>query len=167
MASSFYFLVLICLTSGLWMEANAWKCHRKNEGCCPCQPGWVFSGKRCFMFIFEKKTWAEAELACIGFGGNLAAIWDEEEYRFVRSLVEKSTGANTTTWVGGHDAPQEGIWHWSSGIKFNFTLWGPTEPNNRNGKEHCMEINLRGRDHVNDQDCHDKRSFVCAARDTW
>ncbi|XP_068605802.1 galactose-specific lectin nattectin-like [Brachionichthys hirsutus] len=164
MASGFYFVVLVCLTSGLWMEANAWKHEKKHEICCPCKSGWMVAGDRCVMFNFKKMSWANAESSCISAGGNLASIHTEEEYTFIRDVVLQATGQNATTWVGGYDAPEDGKWFWSDGKHFNFTYWGKNEPSNKDGKEHCMEINFAGRNHVNDQDCLDKNSFICASR---
>ncbi|KAI9532624.1 hypothetical protein NQZ68_030566 [Dissostichus eleginoides] len=142
MASVVSCIVLLCLTSGLWMEADA-----KAEGndCCEtCPPGWTQLGSRCFIFKNQPMNWASAETDCLAHGGNLASIKSTTEYDFIRQLVRTAAGKDLEFWVGGHDAVMEGVWLWSDGFKFNFKSWGKGEPNNHGGKEHCMEINFGG-----------------------
>ena len=33
---------------------------------------------------------------------------------------------------------------WTDGTKFDFSAWGPTEPNNVGGNEHCVHNNSKG-----------------------
>ncbi|KAI9532625.1 hypothetical protein NQZ68_030567, partial [Dissostichus eleginoides] len=142
MASVVSCIVLLCLTSGLWMEADA-----KAEGndCSEtCPPGWTQLGSRCFIFKNQPMNWASAETDCLAHGGNLASIKSTTEYDFIRQLVRTAAGKDLEFWVGGHDAVMEGVWLWSDGFKFNFKSWGKGEPNNHGGKEHCMEINFGG-----------------------
>ncbi|XP_041654465.1 ladderlectin-like [Cheilinus undulatus] len=98
---------------------------------------------------------------CTSLGGNLASIQTSEEYTFIRDMIKKTTKSHKETWVGGYDAPKEGVWLWSDGSQFVFTDWARGEPNNRWGED-CMEINFRGRDYINDADCRLEKCLVCA-----
>ncbi|KAK1897737.1 Galactose-specific lectin nattectin [Dissostichus eleginoides] len=161
MASVVYCIVLLCLTSGLWMEAEAKAEEKDCDESCP--PGWTKHGSRCFIYRPYLSDWASAERHCIALGGNLASIQSTHEYNQIRTVVRKAANSNRNVWVGGHDAVREGVWLWSDGSKFSFGSWGRGEPNNRGGKEHCMEINWRGQNYVNDQPCRDRRTFVCSS----
>uniref|UniRef100_A0A3Q3FZ28 Ladderlectin-like n=1 Tax=Kryptolebias marmoratus TaxID=37003 RepID=A0A3Q3FZ28_KRYMA len=88
---------------------------------------------------------------CNSFGAHLTSIRGDDEYDFIRGLVLRATGTNTRTWVGGTDAAKEGYWVWTDGSPFTFTAWGSGEPNNVDGNENCMEINLNGQNYVNDE----------------
>ncbi|KAK1891496.1 Galactose-specific lectin nattectin [Dissostichus eleginoides] len=57
----------------------------------------------------------------------------------------------------------EGAWMWSDGSRFSFRHWGRGEPNNHRGREDCMEMNFRGRNYVNDANCRDRLGFVCSS----
>ncbi|ROL45133.1 Galactose-specific lectin nattectin [Anabarilius grahami] len=60
------------------------------------------------------------------------------EKNFLLSLLPSSS---TQSWVGAHDAVQEGQWLWSDGTAFLYTNWCSGEPNNAQS-ENCLEINL-------------------------
>ncbi|XP_070694996.1 C-type mannose receptor 2-like [Pempheris klunzingeri] len=162
MASGLHFIALLCLTSGLWMEANVsiiWCCES-------CPSGWAQIGTRCFMFNFQERDWADAELACIKLGGNLASLRSAYDYKVAREIVKRATGRDKPIWIGGHDAVKEGVWEWSDGSKFDFTGWAKAEPNNAGKGEHCMEMNFKEHDYVNDMKCEEKRSFLCSTDPT-
>ncbi|KAL3046438.1 hypothetical protein OYC64_004441 [Pagothenia borchgrevinki] len=161
MESVVYCIVLLCLTSGLWMEADAKAEEKDCSGSCP--PGWTKLGSRCFIFKNQAMNWASAERDCLALGGNLASIQSTTEYNFIRKLVRTATGQDLNFWAGGHDAVMEGVWLWSDGSKFSFSRWGRGEPSNYRGKEHCMEVNYGANKHVNDVDCLDKQPFVCSS----
>ncbi|XP_070696048.1 galactose-specific lectin nattectin-like [Pempheris klunzingeri] len=161
MASGLQYIALLCLTSGLWITANACETHLEH-GCKHCPADWTQTGDRCYMFHHSEKVWADAEHFCTTLGGNLASIHTSQEYKHLREMIHRVTGAHKSTWVGGYDAAKEGVWLWSDGSKFDFKGWHKGEPNNHGGSENCMEINLRGRDFVNDAKCSNKKSFICA-----
>ncbi|XP_076157946.1 C-type mannose receptor 2-like [Alosa pseudoharengus] len=109
------------------------------SGTCPV--GWEQYDQHCFKFISSLKTWAEAERSCLLLGGNLASVHSVAEYHFIQGLIMTLTHGSPTTWIGGSDAQQEGIWFWSDGSRFAFTYWRTGEPNNNNGAEHCLQMN--------------------------
>ncbi|XP_060890629.1 galactose-specific lectin nattectin-like [Labrus mixtus] len=160
MESAFRLFVLLGLSCGLWMGADA-KCDKKGDCCMVCPEGWLELNSRCFKFIFNEKDWDDAEDSCIEQGGNLASIHSDEDYNALRNLVKTSTGIDKQTWVGGYDAVKEACWRWSDGSSFNFDNWGPKEPNNFGKGEHCLELNFNKKDWGNDWYCSYKRSYIC------
>ncbi|XP_008411229.1 galactose-specific lectin nattectin-like [Poecilia reticulata] len=129
-----------------------------------CPAGWTRYRGDCYLYDDTELTWIQAELHCISSHGNLATIQNQHQYTFLRSLIFKSAGTHKRTWVGGYDGVEEGTWLWSRGTKFDFTQWGPEEPNDFEGNEDCMEINREGEDYVNDIRCDRENSFICVRR---
>ncbi|XP_074525880.1 galactose-specific lectin nattectin-like [Halichoeres trimaculatus] len=157
MALTYQLIVLLGLSSGLWMGADA-DCP---AGCCVvCPEGWIAHNSRCFQFFNELKDWSEAEDACVAKGGNLASVHNDE-LDFVRKLVRQSAGGPTRTWLGGYDAVKEGAWKWSNGDKFDFNGWTNGEPNNQKGPEDCMELMHTAAQIFNDAPCDVKKAFLC------
>ncbi|XP_026188593.1 galactose-specific lectin nattectin-like isoform X2 [Mastacembelus armatus] len=165
MASHLYFIVVLCLTAGLWTRTMAQESEVDDdyEVCCvKCPPGWTQFGDNCYIFYFNAKDWADAEVSCISVGGNLASIHTQDQYNFVTEMISRSTGSAARTWIGGHDAVKEGVWLWSNGEKFDFTFWAKGEPNNVGQNEDCLELNYQGK--PNDCDCKFKNPYVCSMR---
>ncbi|XP_070766625.1 galactose-specific lectin nattectin-like [Enoplosus armatus] len=160
MASALHFIAVLCLTSGLWIGANA---RPDSDHCCDtcrtCPSGWTQFDDHCYMFNHDQKDWADAEIACIALGGNLASIPNKDVYDFLIKTIQAATDEHRRTWVGGHDTAKEGVWLWTDGTKFDFKLWRRGEPNNTGRSEHCMELNYLGA--PNDLSCDPKKSFVC------
>uniref|UniRef100_A0A3Q3FYE5 Galactose-specific lectin nattectin-like n=1 Tax=Kryptolebias marmoratus TaxID=37003 RepID=A0A3Q3FYE5_KRYMA len=160
MASGLYFTLLLCLSCGLWIEADA--------GCqptappCRCPSGWSQYGKRCFRFINSERDWASSEQTCIAYGGNLASFHNINEFNFLRALVYGAIRSYKNTWVGGNDAAKDGVWMWTDGSRFDYIRWYKGEPNNSGGRESCLEINVKGGNQVNDEKCTTRRPFICA-----
>ncbi|XP_017294281.1 galactose-specific lectin nattectin [Kryptolebias marmoratus] len=160
MASGLLCMLLLC---GLGIGANA-RCGLQTDNSCKnCPPGWTSFEGYCYRFVENKMDWADAESRCNSFDGNLVSVLSKAEYDFIRDLIFKASGTNTRCWVGANDATKEDHGIWSDGSTFdpNFSFWGPGEPNNKDGNENCMEINLNGKDYVNDINCSQKNSFVC------
>uniref|UniRef100_A0A3P9NBL8 Galactose-specific lectin nattectin-like n=1 Tax=Poecilia reticulata TaxID=8081 RepID=A0A3P9NBL8_POERE len=143
------------------MDVFTFSSYFPVANCDECTPGWAWYDGRCFLFINVSMSWSDAEKFCLAFDGHLASMSSTNEYNFIRHLVHKATGQHTQTWVGGHDSPEEGYWFWSDGSKFVFNQWGPGEPSNSGGIEDCMDINIFGRDYVNDNVCSLKLPFIC------
>ncbi|CAJ1059441.1 galactose-specific lectin nattectin-like [Xyrichtys novacula] len=143
MAFNLQLVVLLCVSSGLWMGANA-RCPKKDECCMACPDGWTRFEGRCFKFHFGPKGWCDAESQCINEGGNLASIRTVKELEILRNFTKLTTGQEARTWMGGFDAVKEDCWQWADGYKFDFDSWAPGEPNNYGPGEHCMEMSHTG-----------------------
>ncbi|XP_027866899.1 galactose-specific lectin nattectin-like isoform X1 [Xiphophorus couchianus] len=161
MAAGLVFTLLLGLSFGLWDGADA-GCRLRAPTALDCPLGWRWFNRRCFRVLNISKSWADAEQHCLQLDSHLASYHSTREYNFMRQVIHLRTGKHSSTWVGGHDTTQEGKWFWSDGSKFVFTNWRPERPKNDGGVEHCMNINLNGRDYVNDNVCTKKLPFICA-----
>ena len=65
-------------------------------------------------------------------------------------------------YVGGTDVDREKTWKWTDGTKMTYKRWRKDEPNNLNGREHCLIVGI-GDVGANwlDVTCTGKRNFVC------
>ncbi|CAJ1059443.1 galactose-specific lectin nattectin-like [Xyrichtys novacula] len=140
MASALHLIVLL----GVWVGANAGKCHKKGSCCMACPEGWTEFHSHCFLFVREQKSWSDAEDDCIDRGGNLASVRDSNQYQSLQEMIYTATGEHQQAWLGGYDAAEEGCWLWSDGTMYDFDDWGPGQPNNYLKSQHCMEMNCSG-----------------------
>ncbi|CAJ1059438.1 galactose-specific lectin nattectin-like [Xyrichtys novacula] len=155
-------VVLLGLSSGLWMGANA-KCPKKGDCCMVCPDGWMEHDSRCYMFHAGEKDWCDAESTCVAQGGNLVSIRKPEDADFLRGKVQELTGEIKRLWLGGYKAHKETCWKWSDGSDITgFTSWGDGEPNNVDGIEHCMELMHTDVQPINDAPCDVLKGFFCA-----
>ena len=84
-------------------------------------------------------TWHEAKEYADRLGGHLAIITSVEEQDWVCQKFPY-----IRCWLGGTDENVEGEWKWVTGEKWDYTNWGPGEPNNLNsrGGENALEMHL-------------------------
>ncbi|XP_076838500.1 ladderlectin-like [Brachyhypopomus gauderio] len=132
--------------------------HRK------CSTGWEKFGQYCYKYMAESKKWAEAEQNCLSLGGNLASVHNKETQNFLKDFTKKQTGSYERTWIGLHDAPQDFIWLWSDGTKFDFSAWHSGEPSNGGWAEKCVEMNYGDEVLWNDDRCNHDHFYVCQKR---
>ena len=74
----------------------------------------------------------------------------------------------TFFWVGGTDQGHGGEWKWTDGSDWDFKKWATypiQQPNNYLGQD-CLQVYdfESARDGWNDQDCKEKKSFVCSQK---
>ncbi|XP_065145785.1 galactose-specific lectin nattectin-like [Paramisgurnus dabryanus] len=122
-----------------------------------CPHGWTPFGVKCYKFFSQSVDWVTAEKNCQSIDANLASVRSTVEYNFLLSLL-----ADTHAWIGGQDAETEGQWLWSDGSQFDLTNWCSGQPDNYDGKEHCLEINFSNNRCWNDQPCSYTKSYICA-----
>jgi len=118
-----------------------------------CPAGWDVLGSNCYKAFESELNWQDAENHCKGQGGHLASIHSKEENDFVAGLASPF---HDEPWLGGTDVT--GSWVWSDGSPFSFIAWGPDQPDNAGGKEHCLSTNWWGYGNWNDLDC--SRTFA-------
>ncbi|XP_051258056.1 galactose-specific lectin nattectin-like isoform X2 [Dicentrarchus labrax] len=122
-----------------------------------CASGWSVCGGRCFRFFPTATTWSEAERACLALGANLASVHSRADNEWVWGLIN-----NKPAWIGGSDAQQNNIWLWSDGTRVGYTNWCTGEPNNNQGRQHCLHINWDGKKCWDDVECFIRRGYICA-----
>eukprot|EP00118_Oscarella_pearsei_P019633 m.209853 g.209853 ORF g.209853 m.209853 type:complete len:484 (+) comp39729_c0_seq9:143-1594(+) len=110
-----------CLPSGLWSK-------RISLCLSTCPPGYsVFSKTgHCYKYFDDLFTWPDARQKCINDGGDLVSIGNQEEERFVQSLVKVHDQADGV-WIGFNDIAFENSWAWSDGSPVTYTNWDKGE----------------------------------------
>ncbi|CAI5661130.1 ladderlectin [Oreochromis niloticus] len=126
-----------------------------------CPYGWTRFYRRCFRYIPRRMNWAAAERNCLSMGANLASVHSSREYHLIQRLT--AYHGYRVTWIGGHDAPREGIWFWSDGSRFNYRHWCRGEPNNHHNQD-CLQINYSGSKCWDDQHCHVHLPSICVRK---
>ncbi|KAM9855292.1 galactose-specific lectin nattectin-like [Aulostomus maculatus] len=162
MASGLGLIVLLCLTSGLWLASDA-QSEQSDDLTNSCLPGWTHFDGRCYIYFNTGRFWTDAERACTTVGGNLVSIYSPAQIVFLRDLIFASSGYNHHVWVGGSDATGEGIWLWSDGSRFEGVNWWPGQPDNAGGTEHCMEARFGDPLFINDLPCNHWRHYICSS----
>ncbi|XP_036389217.1 ladderlectin-like [Megalops cyprinoides] len=103
--------------------------------------------------------WYLPKKHCLKLGGNLASVHSLSEYQFLQKLT-----GDPLSWIGGHDAVEEGQWLWSDGSVFSYEKWSYPQPDNYGGDEHCLCCNAGGTKDWNDCPCSHTLPFVCALK---
>ncbi|KAK0054412.1 collectin-11 [Biomphalaria pfeifferi] len=114
----------------------------------------TFQGKQYMLIKNQLYITANlAEVLCGLFGGYLAEVDSEEEFRFIRDNL-LALGLFSQVITGATDERQEGVWiNRHSKTPAKFINWGPGEPNGGT-RENCQSYNTYGNIwHMNDLVC--------------
>lgn len=85
-------------------------------------------------------TWNDAKVACFISGGHLATLTSQAENNWVWTNFGLG-GINI--WLGGTDENLEGVWTWITGEAWNYSNWGPGQPDNYIGdQDHLLFFQL-------------------------
>ena len=71
----------------------------------------------------RKFAWSTALSGCLGFGGDLVNISNEEEMKFVHDMAFKDAN-RTSVWIGLAYRHQKGGYVWNNGESFNSSVYG-------------------------------------------
>uniref|UniRef100_A0A3P9MY24 Type-2 ice-structuring protein-like n=1 Tax=Poecilia reticulata TaxID=8081 RepID=A0A3P9MY24_POERE len=157
-----------------------------------CPSGWMPINNRCFLYVPNDMTWANAEKNCLSMGANLASVHNRDEYRWVQNLIAAAGYGSKVAWIGGTDGQQvllpiqftcevfdktfnetyhllnfvlqESTWFWSDGSRMIYTNWCPGQPDNGLGSQHCLQMNYTNEKCWDDCWCHYPRSSVCSKK---
>ena len=110
--------------------------------------------------------WDDVESLCESGGGHLLTVTSEEEWLFVKDLLQN--GTKKCYWLGATDVETEGTFLWVTGEPFEYTDWASGEPNN-DGAEDYLEIETWNEYRWNDgevdgdfgQFSQDNHGFIC------
>lgn len=144
----------------LHYNGTHWECVCKDgysgKSCqiLPCEREWVQWKDSCYRLFQTKTTWGLARQNCLSYGGDLVSIHNKEEDDFVLSL---KVNFWADSWYGGTDVQSEGVWTWSDGSPWDYSIIG-WNPSNSRGNEHCLEHSLDG---WNDDNCDKSANYVC------
>uniref|UniRef100_A0A3B3WNV8 C-type lectin domain-containing protein n=1 Tax=Poecilia mexicana TaxID=48701 RepID=A0A3B3WNV8_9TELE len=157
-----------------------------------CPSGWTPINSRCFLYVPNDMTWANAEKNCLSKGANLASVHNAYEYHQVQNLIAAAGHGSKLAWIGGTDGQQvvlpvqftsevfyktlnemchllnfvlqEKIWFWSDGSPMIYTNWCYRQPDNGLGTQHCLQMNYTNEKCWDDCWCHYRRPSVCSKK---
>ncbi|XP_053694883.1 C-type lectin 37Da-like [Sabethes cyaneus] len=90
-----------------------------------------------------RANWFKANEFCNSLQTRLTVIKSKEENEAIASYVKTTDkySDECSFWIGGTDLADEGVFIWTAtGERVSYSNWGPSEPNNHNGNEHCMQL---------------------------
>ncbi|KAL9703550.1 hypothetical protein quinque_007068 [Culex quinquefasciatus] len=108
---------------------------------------------------------------CESYGFELATVKSPSEDVQLKMAIEEADPKQVGPWwVAGTDLGLEGHFVWLTtgkpiGYQTGYRNFGPGEPNNLNGMEHCVEVGHPNGTFWNDKNCDVKRRFICEARE--
>ena len=122
-----------------------------------CGIGWKPFRDSCYKMIISGKTWRQGFEHCKSAGSQLVKVTDKEELTYIYFTFVKPLNSGSA-WMGLN--LKNGSFYWTDGSKPRYKNWNYGEPNNFNGREHCVEIYVNN-GKWNDIPCFVKRPFVC------
>ena len=122
-----------------------------------CGIGWKPFRDSCYKMITSVKTWRQGFEHCESAGSQLVKVTDQEELTYIYFTFVKPLDSGSA-WIGL--SLKNGSFYWTDGSKPGYKNWNYGEPNNFNGREHCVEIYVNN-GKWNDIPCFVKRPFVC------
>ncbi|CAL8377598.1 unnamed protein product [Gadus morhua 'NCC'] len=129
----------------------------------------VCSALHQYYFVDKSLTWSDAQSHCRQYGGDLATVHGPENQT---RLVELGRKYNSHLWIGLYDDVES--WTWSLSENANYSggevepwswPWRGHEPNNVNGREGCVAINIATYNWV-DVNCNVELLFFCFDNNT-
>ncbi|XP_030580655.1 type-2 ice-structuring protein-like [Archocentrus centrarchus] len=150
--------VLLCAMMALTTAAAEY-CSIKCIMTCPY--GWKKFGKRCFLYVIQALSWAQAQRNCDHMDANLASAHSFKEYKFIQHLIFTSSHTSKEAWLGGSDAQEVGYWFWIDGTQFRYMNWCPGQPSNYYSSERCLQMNYSDHKCWDDTYCSTLLPSVC------
>ncbi|KAH7705412.1 c-type lectin BiL-like protein [Aphelenchoides avenae] len=89
-------------------------------------------------------TFYAALATCQKSNATLASIHDTDTNNWIADfsaahLLTEGTDGNSV-WLGLYDPMQTQNWEWTDGTPFDFANWTPGQPDDVDGKEHCVAM---------------------------
>ncbi|KAK2853462.1 hypothetical protein Q5P01_006123 [Channa striata] len=111
--------------------------------------------KRIYIYVPDAMTQSEAKQYCRDHYTDLATFrnWDDID------AVPAHYCNNVFCWIGlQRNTYSSDVWNWSDGDKSDFRHWNSGEPNNKDGNENCVAMEMS---FWTDFECDFKHSFLC------
>ncbi|XP_074013155.1 macrophage mannose receptor 1-like [Numenius arquata] len=183
--------VIMSQDFGFWKDIscavrNRFICERRNSnysGFAPavlpplggCPETWLLFKNKCYKIFGSKEeerlTWHAARSACIGLGGNLASIHDEQVQAFFTFYLKDVANE---TWIGLNDINHEHTYIWTDGSIFDYSKWARHFPFRDKYIEvdhkyitiqtDCIAMMKRSADEAGyweNTDCQHNKSYIC------
>jgi len=125
---------------------------------CICDQGWEEYDDHCYYYSTHQKNWNDAEEYCQEEGGHLASVNTKAIQDYV--VDELKRRGFDGVWFGGNDIAEEGVWEWTDRTPWEFTNWGPGQPDNQFGRQHCFRYEAIWP--WDDNECWVESYFVCS-----
>ncbi|XP_053393990.1 C-type lectin-like [Mercenaria mercenaria] len=135
------------------------KCSTAGE---VCPDGWLHYRGSCYLFPNGNLTFTfnDAEYFCNQHGSHLVHIESESENTFLKYQMRERK--DSSYWTGLTDPNSKRIWTWhNSETEASFTDWSRHSPNNYDGNQYCVFMELAYNFQWNDFACENKFRAVC------
>ncbi|XP_060656257.1 C-type lectin 37Db [Drosophila nasuta] len=124
--------------------------------------GWPYEQIGSKYYYIERsteRTWLGAHHKCRAIGGHLLSINNKNEF----DAINRNLDEEYNYWIDINDLTKEGEFlSVATGRKATYFNWHENEPNNKDGFEHCGELNYGYDKHLmNDNNCFEKQFFIC------
>ncbi|XP_046348595.2 low affinity immunoglobulin epsilon Fc receptor-like [Haliotis rufescens] len=130
-----------------------------------CPNLWVTFDGACYFLFEDLEAWPQASSICGLHSSDLVSIDSSKENEFVKNYAKTRQAHPVSVWIGANDMMTSGQFLWSDGDrKVTVTDWARGEPNNHNGGENCVELEIRNGFMWNDALCRDRKHFICEQR---
>nr|ACC67942.1 C-type lectin mannose binding isoform 5 variant 1 [Oxyuranus microlepidotus] len=129
-----------------------------------CPSDWTSLGEFCYKAIRERKSWEDAEAACVQRqnSSHLASIHSLAESLYIQTVISNRLSFFTDVWIGLNDPGKNRIWEWTDGSNFDYTSWELLEPGNAGRGAYCVQLSSISR-HFRWEaaNCESENFFVC------
>ena len=127
-------------------------CRAGNHRPIGCHQG--YDEEECYLLVYVKMSWSQAEEFCVLHDGHLASITSAEENAWLGSELISSD----EVWLGGQWRPGSD-WAWSDGSQWAWTNWAAGKPSETWNPE-CALLRQHPY-HWGSYDCNAELKFVC------
>ncbi|XP_048022551.1 LOW QUALITY PROTEIN: macrophage mannose receptor 1-like [Megalobrama amblycephala] len=107
-----------------------------------------------YVFVYQYKTWTEAQSYCREHHTDLVSIRNEIENYRVQSLVQSYY--YSVAWIGLYRTRS-----WSDQSNSSFSNWRAGQPDNAGNSEYCTAVSFSDSGNWTDENCNTALPFIC------
>ncbi|XP_076014363.1 C-type isolectin Sp-CL4-like [Genypterus blacodes] len=143
-----------------------WMCNAQYPVTRCNEHGWFrLDSDHCMRVYNSLKTFHRATRYCGKQGGQLVSIHSLTDFNKVLCLTIRKSSFRHFYWIGAKRSDHNrSLWKWQDKETMTFSRWAKGQPNNRFGKESCLQMNYGGWGKWNDVFCWRWSRFVCSKR---